>query len=180
MARLLEKYRSEVLPVLQKELGRKNIHDLPYVDKISINMGLGKGLTDSKFVEQAVEDLTTIAGQKAVITKARVAVSNFKVRQGFTVGCKVTIRGKRMYEFLDRLMNAAMPRIRDFRGVSAKGFDGQGNFSMGLEEQTIFPEIDPDKSAEAQGMDINIVIKGTRGADESRLFLKEMGMPFAK
>lgn len=178
MNRLFEKYKSEIIPEMQQELGRKNIFDIPRIDKVCINMGVGKSLEDSKLLDSAAEDLTKITGQKAVITKAKVSVSNFKLREGWNIGCKVTLRGARMYEFLDRLINAAMPRIRDFRGVKANSFDQAGNYSVGLEEQTVFPEIDADRSENPQGMDINIVIKGTRGADESRILLKKMGMPF--
>lgn len=178
MSRLLEKYKKEILPELQKELGRANRLDLPRIEKVSVNMGVGAALQDAKLLENAVEDLTKITGQKAVITKARVSISNFKLREGWNIGCKVTLRGKMMFEFLDRLMNAAMPRIRDFRGVRATSFDQAGNYSVGIEEQTIFPEIDADRSENPQGMDITIVIKGTRGADESRLLLKKLGMPF--
>ncbi|MBN1257074.1 MAG: 50S ribosomal protein L5, partial [Planctomycetes bacterium] len=147
---------------------------------VCLNMGLGKGLADNKVFEHAVEDLTQITGQRAVITKAKRAVSNFKLRIGWNVGCRVTLRGKRMYEFLDRLMNVAMPRIRDFRGVKANAFDQQYNYSLGLEDQYTFPEIDPDRSDIPLGMDITIVISGSKKAEESRRLLELMGMPFQK
>ncbi|MSR52564.1 MAG: 50S ribosomal protein L5 [Gemmataceae bacterium] len=177
MARLREKFTKEIVPALSAKFGRKNILSLPRITKIVINMGVGKALEDKNRMEQAAEHLTQIAGQKCLITKSRVAVSGFKLRENSQIGCCVTLRGKRMYEFLDRLINVALPRIRDFRGVNPKSFDGNGNYSMGVSEQLIFPEIDADKVNFTQGMDITIVTS-KRNDDESREMLKLFGMPF--
>ncbi len=159
------------------EVRRKNILSLPRLTKIVLNMGVGKALQDKNRMEQSAEQLTQIAGQKCQITKSRVAVSGFRLRENQEIGCRVTLRGKRMYEFLDRLINVALPRIRDFRGVNPKSFDGNGNYSMGVSEQLIFPEIDADKVNFTQGMDITIVTT-TRSDEESRELLKQFGMPF--
>jgi large subunit ribosomal protein L5 len=175
--RLLERYVAEVLPALGAKFGRKNSLSLPKLQKIVLNMGVGKALQDKNRMEQAVDQLTQIAGQKAVVTKAKVAISSFKLRQGNEIGCRVTLRGKRMYEFLDRLINVALPRIRDFRGINPKSFDGHGNYSMGVSEQMIFPEIDADKVTFTQGMDITIVTS-TDNDDEARELLRHFGMPF--
>jgi large subunit ribosomal protein L5 len=177
MARLLDKYKNEVVSKLQEKLGRKNVLSLPRLQKIVVNMGVGKALQDKNRMEQAAEQLTNICGQKSQITKARVAISAFRLREGNEVGCRVTLRGKRMYEFLDRLVSVALPRIRDFRGVNPKSFDGNGNYSIGLNEQMVFPEIDPDKVNFTQGMDITFVTS-TRNDDESREMLRLFGMPF--
>jgi large subunit ribosomal protein L5 len=177
MARLLDKYTKELVPQLQKKLGRTNVLSLPKLQKIVVNMGVGKALEDKNRMEQAAEQLTQICGQKSQITKARVAISAFRLREGNEVGCRVTLRGKRMYEFLDRLVSVALPRIRDFRGVNPKSFDGNGNYSIGLSEQMVFPEIDPDKVNFTQGMDITFVTS-TRSDDESRELLRLFGMPF--
>ena len=177
MARLMDRYTKEIIPQLQKKLNRANVLSLPKLQKIVLNMGVGKALQDKNRMEQAVEALTQIAGQKAQITKAKVAVSAFKLRQGNEIGCRVTLRGRRMYEFMDRLINVALPRIRDFRGVNPKSFDGNGNYSMGVSEQLIFPEIDPDKVTFTQGMDITFVTS-TRNDDEARELLRAFGMPF--
>ncbi|MCC8109701.1 MAG: 50S ribosomal protein L5 [Planctomycetes bacterium] len=179
-ARLLEKYRNDVIPAMQKEFGRTNIHSLPRIEKICLNMGIGKAIEDAKILEEGVKVMTTIAGQAAVVTKARVSVSNFKLRQGYKIGCRVTLRGQTMYEFFDRLVSTAIPRIRDFRGVSKKSFDKSGNYSIGVEEVTIFPEVDADRLVHPFGMDVTFVIKNSKGPDESRAFLKMMGMPFAE
>src|SRR5437660_12550330 len=152
--RLLERYNKEIVPALQKKLGRENRLSLPKLMKIVLNMGVGKALQDKERMKQAAEHLGLIAGQRPQITKARVAVSGFRLREGNEIGCRVTLRGRRMYEFLDRLINVALPRIRDFRGVNPKSFDGNGNYTMGLTEQLAFPEIDPDKANFMQGMDI--------------------------
>ncbi|MDR3211954.1 MAG: 50S ribosomal protein L5 [Planctomycetota bacterium] len=178
--RLLEKYRNTVLPALKKELGRENTHSLPRLEKICLNMGVGKAIDDSKFLDEAVKIMTTVAGQAAVVTKARVSVSNFRLRQGYKIGCRVTLRSERMYEFLDRLVATAIPRIRDFHGVPKRSFDKFGNYSLGVEEITIFPEVDADRLAFPLGMDVNFVIKHSRGREESMKFLKLMGMPFAE
>lgn len=177
MARLFERYTTAILPELKKKLGRDNPMSMPKLKKIVLNMGVGKALQDKNRMEQAVDQLTQIAGQKAVVTKAKVAVSTFKLRQGNEIGCRVTLRGKRMYEFLDRLVNVALPRIRDFRGVNPKSFDGHGNYSMGISEQLIFPEIDADKVTFTQGMDITFVTS-TDNDDEARELLRAFGMPF--
>jgi large subunit ribosomal protein L5 len=177
MARLLQHYTKSVVPELAKKFGRTNKHSVPKLQKIVLNMGVGKALTDKNRMEQAVEQLTQIAGQKAVITKAKVAVSGFRLRQGNEIGCRVTLRGKRMYEFLDRLIHVALPRIRDFRGVNPKSFDGNGNYSMGVSEQLIFPEIDADKVTFTQGMDITFVTS-SKNDDEARELLRAFGMPF--
>jgi len=177
MARLMEKYQKEIVGQLKTKLSRENVLSLPRLQKIVVNMGVGKALQDKNRMEQAAEQLTNICGQKSQITKARIAVSAFRLRQGNEIGCRVTLRGKRMYEFLDRLISVALPRIRDFRGVNPKSFDGNGNYTIGLAEQLVFPEIDPDKVNFTQGMDITFVTS-TRSDDESRELLRMFGMPF--
>ena len=177
MARLQDKYKKEIVSALGEKFNRKNILSLPKISKIVLNMGVGKALQDKNRMEQAAEQLSQIAGQKCQITKSRVAVSGFRLRENSEIGCRVTLRGKRMYEFLDRLINVALPRIRDFRGVNPKSFDGNGNYSMGVNEQLIFPEIDADKVNFTQGMDITIVTT-TRNDDEARELLRQFGMPF--
>ena len=177
MARLQEKYSTEIVAKLKEKLGRTNVLSLPRLQKIVVNMGVGKALQDKNRMEQAAENLTNIAGQKCQITKARIAVSAFRLREGNEIGCRVTLRGRRMYEFLDRLVSVALPRIRDFRGVNPKSFDGNGNYTIGLTEQMVFPEIDPDKVNFTQGMDITFVTS-TRSDDESRELLRLFGMPF--
>lgn len=180
MARLQERYRNEVVPALQKELGRDNPMSLPRLSKVVVSMGLGRALLEKKRMTNALEELSVITGQKAVVTKARKSVSGFKVREGADVGAKVTLRGKRMYEFLDRLINVAVPRIRDFRGLNPKAFDGRGHYSMGVSEQLIFPEVDVEKVEFQQGMNITICIDGAHNDRESYRFLELMGMPFRK
>lgn len=175
--RLLVKYQKEILPALGKKFGRENVFSLPKLQKVVLNMGVGKALQDKDKMKVAAEQLTLIAGQKVQITKAKVAISQFRLRQGYEIGCRVTLRGRRMYEFLDRLVNVALPRIRDFRGVNPKSFDGNGNYSIGVTEQLIFPEIDPDKVNFTQGMDITFVTS-TRNDDEARELLRSFGMPF--
>ena len=177
MARLLERYEKEITGRLATKLGRANRFSLPRLQKIIVNMGVGKALQDKNRMEQAAEQLAQITGQKAQITKAKIAVSGFRLREGNQIGCRVTLRGRRMYEFLDRLISTALPRIRDFRGVNPKSFDGHGNYSMGLSEQMVFPEIDPDKVTFTQGMDITFVTS-TNSDDEARELLREFGMPF--
>ena len=177
MARLFDRYHKEIVPKLQSKLGRKNVLSLPRLQKIVVNMGVGKALQDKNRMEQSAEQLTSICGQRVQITKARIAVSAFRLRQGNEIGCRVTLRGRRMYEFLDRLVSVALPRIRDFRGVNPKSFDGNGNYTIGLTEQLVFPEIDPDKVNFTQGMDITFVTS-TRSDDEARELLKQFGMPF--
>jgi large subunit ribosomal protein L5 len=177
MARLQERYQKEIMPALANKLGRKNVLSLPRLKKIVVNMGVGKALQDKNRMEQSAEQLAQITGQKPQIRKAKVAVSGFRLREGNEIGCRVTLRGKRMYEFLDRLISIALPRIRDFRGVNPKSFDGHGNYSMGLTEQGVFPEIDPDKVTFVQGMDITFVTS-TSSDDEARDLLRGFGMPF--
>jgi large subunit ribosomal protein L5 len=177
MARLHEKYAKEILPAIAKKFGRENVHSLPKLQKVVVNMGVGKALQDKNRMTEAVEQLGQITGQKPQITKAKQAISTFRLRQGNEIGCRVTLRGKRMYEFLDRLINLALPRIRDFRGVNPKSFDGNGNYNMGLSEQMVFVEIDPDKVNFTQGMDITICTSATND-DEARELLKQFGMPF--
>src|SRR5215813_465665 len=177
MARLLERYQKEITTRLAEKLGRTNRLSLPRLQKIVVNMGVGKALQDKGKMEVAAEQLTQITGQRAQITKAKVAVSGFRLREGNEIGCRVTLRGRRMYEFLDRLISIALPRIRDFRGVNPKSFDGHGNYSMGLTEQQVFPEIDPDKVNFAQGMDVTFVMS-TNNDDEARELLRAFGMPF--
>ena len=179
MVRLQEKYRNEVLPALSKELGRDNVHAIPALKKIVISMGLGKAIGERKRLDEAVEHLAQIAGQKPLITKSRKAVSGFRLREGMEVGCLVTLRGKRMYEFLDRLISLALPRVRDFRGLNPDGFDGRGNYSLGLNEQLVFPEIVADKANFVQGMNITMVTSAETD-DEGRLLLRQLGMPFRK
>ena len=179
MSRLFEKYKTKVLPSLKVSLGRENVHSIPRLVKIVVSMGLGKALADRKRIEEAVDQLRTIVGQKPQVTKSRIAVSGFRLREGVDVGCKVTLRGIRMYDFLERLITLALPRVRDFRGVRSTGFDGHGNFSMGLNEQTVFPEIDPDKVTYVQGMNIAIVTTARDNA-EALTLLREIGIPFTK
>ena len=176
-ARLFDRYQKEIVPHLAKKLSRTNVLSLPRLQKISVNMGVGKALQDKNRMEQAAENLTQITGQRAQVTKAKVAISGFRLREGNEIGCRVTLRGRRMYEFLDRLISVALPRIRDFRGINPKSFDGNGNYSMGLTEQLVFPEIDPDKVTFTQGMDITFVTS-TRNDDEARELLRAFGMPF--
>jgi large subunit ribosomal protein L5 len=177
MARLLERYHKEIVGQLAQKLGRSNVLSLPKLQKICVNMGVGKALQDKNRMEQAAEQLTQLTGQKSQIMKAKVAVSGFRLRENNEIGCRVTLRGQRMYEFMDRLINIALPRIRDFRGVNPKSFDGNGNYSMGLTEQQVFPEIDPDKVTFVQGMDITFVTS-TKSDDEARELLRAFGMPF--
>jgi large subunit ribosomal protein L5 len=175
--RLLEAYQKQILPELAKKLGRKNLHSLPRIQKIVVNMGVGSATVEKKHMEDAVAALSQISGQKPLVTKSRVAIAGFKLRENQPIGCKVTIRGYRMYEFLDRLISLALPRVRDFRGLNASGFDGHGNYSLGLAEQLVFPELNPDKFLRAQGMNITIVISGGKN-EESRELLKLLGLPF--
>jgi len=177
MARLQDRYQKEIVPQLQTKLGRPNVLSLPRLQKIVINMGVGEALTDKDRVKQAADQLTQIAGQRAQVTKARRAISAFRLREGNEIGCRVTLRGRRMYEFLDRLVSVALPRIRDFRGINPKSFDGHGNYSLGLAEQMVFPEIDPDKVNFTQGMDVTFVTS-TNSDDEARELLRAFGMPF--
>lgn len=177
MARLQEVYKNEILPKLKEELGKKSVMEVPKITKITINMGVGEALADKKILENAVRDMEQITGQKAIITKARKSIAAFKVREGWPIGCKVTLRRERMYEFLDRLITVAIPRIRDFRGISPKQFDGRGNFSMGVTEQIIFPEIDYDKIDALRGLDIAITTTA-KNDEEGRALLKAFNFPF--
>lgn len=177
--RLLEKYRKQVVPQMMERFNYKNRFQLPRLTKIVINMGVGQGAQDIKILEAAANDLTTITGQKPIITRAKKAIANFKIRKGSPIGCKVTLRGAMMYEFFDRLINVALPRIRDFRGISPDAFDQNGNYALGISEQTIFPEIEYDKVQRVQGMDI-IVVTNAKSAEEAKELLRFMGMPFRK
>ena len=179
MTRLQEKYEKEIIPAMIEKFGYKNIMEVPRLEKIVINMGVGEAKENSKIMESAVKDLTTISGQKPVVTKAKKSVANFKVREGMPIGCKVTLRGERMYEFADRLINLALPRVRDFRGVSAESFDGRGNYALGIKEQIIFPEIEYDKVDKVRGMDI-IFVTTAQTDEEARELLRLFGMPFKK
>jgi len=180
MARMLERYRKEVVPHLQEKLGRQNVLSLPRLEKIVVSMGLGKSRDEAKRVEAAVEDLSLITGQKPIVTKAKKSVSAFRLREGMPIGCKATLRGARMYEFLDRLINLAIPRFRDFRGLDPNAFDGRGNYNMGVNEQLVFPEVRVDKVQFQQGMNITIVIKNSRSDEESRWLLEGFGFPFRR
>lgn len=177
-ARLKERYRTEMVGALRKERGYANVMQVPGLTKIVINMGVGTDV-DRDALKAVTEDLARITGQRPVVTRARKSISNFKLRQGMPIGAKVTLRGDRMYEFLDRLVNIALPRIRDFRGVSGRSFDGSGNYTLGLKEQSIFPEINPDKVKRVQGMDITMVTTAETD-DEARDLLRQFGMPFEK
>ncbi|MGI5840330.1 MAG: 50S ribosomal protein L5 [bacterium] len=177
MNRLQEKYQKEVVPALMQRFAYKNIMEVPRLEKTVINMGVGDAIQDAKALDAAVGDMTKITGQKPVVTRAKKSIANFKLRQGMAVGCKVTLRGKRMYEFLDKLMNIALPRVRDFRGVSGKAFDGRGNYALGIKEQLIFPEIEYDKVEKIRGMDV-IVVTTARTDEEAKELLRAMGMPF--
>jgi large subunit ribosomal protein L5 len=177
MSRLKERYVTEVVPVLRKEFGYTNVMAVPRITKIVVNMGLGEGTQNAKIVDTGAEELGKIAGQKAVVTKAKKSIAQFKLRRGMAVGAMVTLRGERMFEFLDRLIAIALPRVRDFRGVSARGFDGRGNFTMGLRDQLMFPEIDYLKVDKSRGMNISVVTTA-RTDEEARRLLQLMGMPF--
>ena len=176
MATLKDKYKSEIAPLLKEELGLDNVMQVPRITKITLNMGVGEALGDKKVLQNAVADMQKISGQKVVVTKARKSIAGFKVRDGWPIGCKVTLRSERMYEFLDRLISIAIPRIRDFRGLSPKSFDGRGNFAMGVTEQIIFPEIDYDKVDALRGMDITITTSA-RTDDEGRALLRAFNFP---
>lgn len=177
MPRMKEKYRSEIASQLMKDLGYENINQVPRLEKIVLNMGLGEAIQNAKVMDSAVQELTAISGQKPIVTKARKAIANFKLREGMSIGCCVTLRGDRMYEFLDRLMSLALPRVRDFRGVSDRSFDGRGNYSMGIREQIIFPEVDLDKVDKVRGLSVSIVTTAKTDS-EGKALLKALGMPF--
>lgn len=175
--RLLEKYEKEILPSMKEKLGRTNRHSLPKIEKIVVNMGVGGATQEKKILEEAVDAMKWIVGQKPIITLARKSIAGFRLREGMAIGCKATLRGVRMYEFLDRLISLALPRVRDFRGVNPDAFDGRGNYSLGLTEQLVFPELNPDKYTRTQGMNITIVTS-TDNNDEARELLRGFGLPF--
>lgn len=177
MARLQEYYRDEVAGQLMEKFGYGNVMQVPRIEKITINMGVGEAVTDKKVIDHAVSDLAKIAGQKPIVTQARKSVASFKIRDGYPIGCKVTLRRERMYEFLDRLVNVALPRVRDFRGISRKAFDGRGNYNLGVREQIIFPEINYDRIDAVRGMDIAITTSA-QSDDEGRALLEAFGFPF--
>ncbi|MBZ4663302.1 MAG: rplE [Caloramator sp.] len=177
--RLKEKYEKEVVPALREKFGYKSIMEVPKIEKIVINMGVGDAKDNSKLLDAAVNDLTLITGQKAVVTRAKKSIANFKLRQGMPIGCKVTLRGAKMYEFADKLFNVALPRVRDFKGVSNKAFDGRGNYTLGVKEQLIFPEIEYDKVEKLRGMDI-VFVTTAKTDEEARELLRLLGMPFAQ
>ena len=179
MARLKEMYNNEIVDAMTKKFGYQNIMQVPKLEKIVVNMGVGEAKENSKILDSAIADLEKITGQKAVTTKAKNSVANFKIREGMPIGCKVTLRGEKMYEFLDRLVNLALPRVRDFRGVNPKAFDGRGNYALGIKEQLIFPEIEYDKVDKVRGMDI-IVVTTAETDEEARELLAQFGMPFKK
>ncbi len=179
MPRIKDKYNNEVAPTLMEKFNYKSAMEVPKLEKVVINMGVGEAKDNSKTLEAAIEDLTMITGQKPVVTRAKKSVSNFKIRQGMPIGAKVTLRGDKMYEFIDKLFNVALPRVRDFRGVSTKSFDGRGNYSLGIKEQLIFPEIEYDKIDKIRGMDI-IFVTTAKTDEESKELLRVLGMPFSK
>ena len=179
MSRLKNLYKDEIVAAMMKKFGYKNVMQVPKIEKIVINMGVGEAKDNAKALESAVRELEIIAGQKVVTTKAKKAVANFKIREGMAIGCKVTLRGEKMYEFLDRLVNLALPRVRDFRGVSADSFDGRGNYALGIKEQIIFPEIEYDKVDKVRGMDV-IIVTTAKTDEEARELLTQFNMPFAK
>ena len=179
MARLKELYYDEIVEAMTKKFGYKNVMEVPKLDKIVVNMGVGEAKDNAKVLENAVADMETITGQKAVLTKAKSSIANFKIREGMAIGCKTTLRGEKMYEFLDRLVNLALPRVRDFRGVNPNAFDGRGNYALGIKEQLIFPEIEYDKIDKTRGMDI-IFVTTAKTDEEARELLTLFNMPFAK
>lgn len=178
-SRLIEKYKNEVVPALMEKFQYKNIMEVPKLEKIVINMGIGDAKDNPKALENAVNELSLITGQRPIVTKAKKSISNFKIRQGMNVGVKVTLRGIRMYDFLDKLMNISLPRVRDFRGVNPSSFDGRGNYALGVKEQLIFPEINYDKVESIRGMDI-VIVTTANTDEEAKSFLELMGMPFKK
>lgn len=179
MSRLKEKYQNEIVDAMIKKFGYKNIMEVPKLDKVVINMGVGEAKDNAKVLESAIADMEKIAGQKAVVTRAKNSVANFKIREGMAIGCKVTLRGEKMYEFVDRLINLALPRVRDFRGVNPNAFDGRGNYALGIKEQLIFPEIEYDKIDKVRGMDV-IFVTTAKTDEEARELLTQFNMPFTK
>ena len=178
-ARLKETYQNEIVDAMIKKFGYKNIMEVPKLDKVVVNMGVGEAKDNAKLLESAVKDMETVTGQKAIITKAKNSVANFKIREGMSIGCKTTLRGEKMYEFVDRLINLALPRVRDFRGVNPNAFDGRGNYALGIREQLIFPEIEYDKIDKVRGMDV-VFVTTAKTDEEARELLKLFNMPFAK
>ena len=179
MSRLKEQYQNEIIDAMNKKFGYKNIMEVPKLDKVLINLGVGEAKDNAKLLDSAVADLEKITGQKAVICRAKKSVANFKIREGMAIGCKVTLRGEKMYEFVDRLINLALPRVRDFRGVNPNAFDGRGNYALGIKDQLIFPEIEYDKVDKVRGMDI-IFVTTAKTDEEARELLKQFNMPFTK
>ena len=179
MSRLKEQYKNEIVDAMIKKFGYKNTMEVPKLDKIVINMGVGEAKDNAKLLDSAIADLEKITGQKAVVCKAKKSVANFKLREGMSIGCKVTLRGERMYEFVDRLINLALPRVRDFRGVNPNAFDGRGNYALGIKEQLIFPEIEYDKIDKVRGMDV-IFVTTAKTDEEARELLRQFNMPFTK
>ena len=179
MSRLCEQYKNEIVDAMIKKFGYKNVMEVPKLDKVVINMGVGEAKENAKVLDSAVKDLETISGQKPVLTRAKNSVANFKIREGMAIGCKVTLRGEKMYEFVDRLVNLALPRVRDFRGVNPNAFDGRGNYALGIKEQLIFPEIEYDKIDKVRGMDI-IFVTTAKTDEEARYLLSLFNMPFAR
>ena len=179
MSRLKDLYKDEIVDAMVKKFGYKNVMQVPKLDKIVINMGVGEAKENAKVLEAAMSDMETIAGQKAIVTRAKNSIANFKIREGQAIGCKTTLRGDKMYEFLDRLVNLALPRVRDFRGVNPNAFDGRGNYALGIKEQLIFPEIDYDKIDKVRGMDV-IIVTTAKTDEEARELLRLFNMPFAK
>lgn len=177
MARLYELYKQEIIPTLMKKFKYRNIMEVPKIDRVVLNIGVGEATQNSKALDGAINDLTVISGQKPVVTRAKKSIAGFKLREGVPIGCKVTLRGERMYDFLDKLINLALPRVRDFRGVSPQAFDGRGNYSLGIKEQTIFPEIDYDKIDKIRGLEV-VIVTTAKTDEEARELLKGMGMPF--
>jgi len=179
VSRLKDQYKNEIMDAMTKKFGYKNVMEIPKIEKIVINMGVGEAKENAKAMEGAVADMETITGQKAVITKAKKSIANFKIREGLAIGCKTTLRGEKMYEFLDRLVNLALPRVRDFRGVNPNSFDGRGNYALGIKEQIIFPEIEYDKVDKVRGMDV-IIVTTAKTDEEARELLRLFGMPYEK
>lgn len=179
MSRLKEQYQNEIIDAMNKKFGYKNIMEVPKLDKVVINMGVGEAKDNAKVLESAIADMEKITGQKAVVCRAKKSVANFKIREGMPIGCKVTLRGEKMYEFVDRLINLALPRVRDFRGVNPNAFDGRGNYALGIKEQLIFPEIEYDKVDKVRGMDV-IFVTTAKTDEEARELLKQFNMPFTK
>ena len=179
MSRLKEQYQNEIVDAMIKKFGYKNIMEVPKLDKVVINMGVGEAKDNAKLLESAIADMEKIAGQKAVVTRAKNSVANFKIREGMPIGCKVTLRGEKMYEFVDRLINLSLPRVRDFRGVNPNAFDGRGNYALGIKEQLIFPEVEYDKVDKVRGMDV-IFVTTAKTDEEARELLAQFNMPFAK